>query len=101
MAGMVKNFNAKTDGTSLTQEQYETMFSSGNNTIYAENSELQLTNAWNWGNVNAVPQSGSPALTGASFTGLTGFETVTFRGAFGTQNWAQGWTNWDPVNTNY
>ena len=100
-AGMVKNFNAKTDGTSLTQEQYETMFSSGNNTIYAENSELQLTNAWNWGNVNAVPQSGSPALTGASFTGLTGFETVTFRGAFGTQNWAQGWTNWDPVNTNY
>lgn len=101
MAGMVKNFNAKTDGTSLTQEQYETMFSSGNNTLYAENSELKLTNAWNWGNVNAMPQSDSPALTGASFTGLTGFETVTFRGAFGTQNWAQGWTNWDPVNANY
>lgn len=101
MAGMVKNFNTKTDGTSLTQEQYETMFNSGNNTLYAENSELQLTNAWNWGDVNAMPQSGSPALTGASFTELTGFETVTFRGAFGTQNWAQGWTNWDPVNTNY
>ncbi|HQE55169.1 MAG TPA: hypothetical protein PLA63_10350, partial [Tenuifilum sp.] len=101
MAGMVKNFNAKTDGTSLTQAQYETMFNAGNNTLYAENTQLQLTNAWNWGNVNAMPQSGSPALTGASFTGLTGFETVTFRGAFGTQNWAQGWTNWDPVNTNY
>jgi len=48
-----------------------------------------------------MPQSGSPALSGASFTGLTGFEVVTYRGAFGTQNWAQGWTNWDPKNAQY
>lgn len=101
MAGMVKNYNAKTDGTSLTQEQYETMFAAGNNTLYTENADLKLTNAWNWGNVNPMPQAGSPALSGASFTGLTGFETVTFRGGFGTQNWTEGWCNWDPQNTNY
>jgi hypothetical protein len=101
MAGMIKNYNAKTDGTSLTQEQYETMFAAGNNTLYTENADLKLTNAWNWGNVNPMPQAGSPALSGASFTGLTGFETVTFRGGFGTQNWTEGWCNWDPQNTNY
>ncbi|HBI80528.1 MAG TPA: hypothetical protein DDY04_00905 [Bacteroidales bacterium] len=101
VAGMIKDFNAKTDGTSLTQAEYEAMFVDGENTLYTENSELQLTNAWNWGNVNAMPQSGSPALSGASFTGLTGFEVVTYRGAFGTQNWAQGWTNWDPKNAQY
>lgn len=101
MAGMIKNYNAKTDGTSLTQEQYETMFAAGNNTLYTENADLKLTNAWNWGNVNPMPQAGSPALSGASFTGLTGFETVTFRGGFGTQNWTEGWCNWDPQNTKY
>ncbi|MEW5845658.1 MAG: T9SS C-terminal target domain-containing protein [Bacteroidota bacterium] len=101
MAGMIKNYNAKTDGTSLTQEQYETMFTAGNNTLYTENTDLKLTNAWNWGNVNPMPQAGSPALSGASFTGLTGFETVTFRGGFGTQNWTEGWCNWDPKNTKY
>lgn len=101
MAGMIKNFNAKTDGTSLTQAEYETMFNAGNNTLYTENADLKLANAWNWGNVNPMPQAGSPALSGASFTGLTGFDVVTFRGAFGTQNWTEGWCNWDPQNTQY
>ncbi|HDP75443.1 MAG TPA: hypothetical protein ENN49_06170 [Bacteroidales bacterium] len=101
MAGMIKNYNAKTDGTCLTQELYETMFTAGNNTLYTENTDLKLTNAWNWGNVNPMPQAGSPAHNGASFTGLTGFETVTFRGGFGTQNWTEGWYNWDRQNTTY
>ncbi|RNI33197.1 T9SS C-terminal target domain-containing protein [Rufibacter immobilis] len=48
-----------------------------------------------------LPQTGSPALTGASFAGLTGFEEVAYIGAFGTTNWTTGWTNWDPQNTDY
>ncbi|GAA4306059.1 T9SS C-terminal target domain-containing protein [Nibribacter koreensis] len=48
-----------------------------------------------------MPTAGSMALTGASFTGLTGFENVTHLGAFGTTNWTTGWTNWDPQNTDY
>jgi hypothetical protein len=45
--------------------------------------------------------AGSIAKTGASFTGLTGFEAVAFRGAMDTNNWATGWTNFDPQNKVY
>ena len=54
---------------------------------------------------NLLPPTGSPLLTGASFTNprLTDsfFTAVTFRGAFGTTNWTSGWCNWDPQNTVY
>ncbi|WEK35239.1 MAG: hypothetical protein P0Y53_22340 [Candidatus Pseudobacter hemicellulosilyticus] len=43
-------------------------------------------------------QAGSPALTGASFTGLTGVTVVAYKGAFaqtgGSSNWTTGWTKW-------
>ncbi|PJJ54497.1 T9SS type A sorting domain-containing protein [Hymenobacter chitinivorans] len=50
--------------------------------------------------------------TGAAFTNakLTGagnggpnstFDVVTYRGAFGSTNWATGWTNFNPQNTCY
>ncbi|MFH1119328.1 MAG: hypothetical protein V1775_05855 [Bacteroidota bacterium] len=29
------------------------------------------------------------------------FEKTTYVGAFGTSDWTQGWTNWDPQNTAY
>ena len=35
-----------------------------------------------------TPNTGSILLSGANFTGLSGFETVTYRGAFGTTDWA-------------
>lgn len=47
---------------------------------------------------NLVPLSGSPLLGTASFTGLSGFTTVTYRGAFadGTgTNWMATWTKWN------
>jgi hypothetical protein len=41
-------------------------------------------------------------LTGASFTGLTGFDsTPAYRGAFGTTDWTTGWANWNPSVTDY
>lgn len=40
------------------------------------------------------------ALTGATWTGKTADaffdKTVTFKGAFGTENWAAGWANFNP-----
>lgn len=49
-----------------------------------------------------LPATGSPALSGASFTGMNAFfSTTTYRGAFGTSNWTSGWCNWDPQNTVY
>lgn len=51
---------------------------------------------------NFLPATGSPALTGASFTGMNSFFTpTTFRGAMGTTNWTTGWANWDPQNNSY
>ncbi|QKG80317.1 T9SS C-terminal target domain-containing protein [Tenuifilum thalassicum] len=101
MAGMIKNYNVKTDGSSLTEQEYDAMFTNGNNTLFDENSQLKISNSWNWGNVNPLPESGSPVLNGASFEGLTGFEQVSFRGAFGSTNWTAQWCNWDPQNTAY
>lgn len=53
---------------------------------------------------NFVPQTGSTLLAGAvASTKLTGgfFVTTTYRGAFGTDNWTTGWTNFNPQNTDY
>jgi hypothetical protein len=54
---------------------------------------------------NLLPASGSPLLSGASFTNsrLTDsfFTPTTYRGAFGTVNWTSGWCNWNPQNTVY
>ena len=52
-------------------------------------------------NPSFIPQSGSILLSGANFTGLTGFDQVHFIGAFGTEDWTKGWCNFDPQNTDY
>ena len=49
-----------------------------------------------------TPAAGSPLLGAASFTGWTGFDVVTYIGAFdGTNNWLSGWTCFDPQNQQY
>lgn len=49
-----------------------------------------------------LPVANSALLSGASFTGLTGFTTVSYIGAFAANDtWATGWTNFDPNNTDY
>jgi len=55
------------------------------------------------------PLNGAPTLiptgatltTGADFTGYTGFEAVTYKGAFGTTDWTSGWVSWNPGVTDY
>ncbi len=52
-----------------------------------------------------MPQTGSPLLSAANFEEtLLGswFEKVSYIGAFSPDNnWLQGWTNFDPQNTDY
>jgi hypothetical protein len=48
-----------------------------------------------------LPNSGAALLSGAVAFGTaelpsTFFTTVTFRGAFGTDNWTANWTEWNP-----
>lgn len=51
---------------------------------------------------NFLPKAGSPALSGASFTGMNSFFTSgSFLGAIGTSDWTAKWTNWDPQNAAY
>lgn len=55
---------------------------------------------------NFVQINGSPALTGAAFTNAKLADaffdkTVTFKGAFGTTNWAEGWASFNPQTIAY
>lgn len=54
---------------------------------------------------NALPAANSPALTGALFADAdvadAFFDKVTFRGAFGTANWMQGWTSFTAQTNEY
>lgn len=55
------------------------------------------------GRPNFLLKSGSPAASGADFTGLGSFFTnVSYKGAFdGTNDWTAGWTNWSAETTAY
>ena len=54
------------------------------------------------GRPNYLLKAGSPALSGASFAGLTGFQNVSYRGAFdGTNDWTSGWATFDAENNTY
>jgi hypothetical protein len=81
-------------------------FASGkNNDTLSTSAELKINDPFNLSNPNFMPMSGSPVLNKASFANAklqgTFFEPVSFIGAFGNDNWMQGWTNFDPQNTVY
>jgi hypothetical protein len=68
----------------------------------ASGDDAKLTSPYYSTSPNFLPATGSPVLTGASFTGMNAFfTTVAFRGAMGTNNWTDKWTNWDPQNKAY
>lgn len=73
------------------------------NAVLAANTDLMMAgDPYNLSAPNFQPAAGSPLLTGANFTGLTGFEAVTYRGAFdGTTDWTAGWTNFNPQTADY
>jgi hypothetical protein len=79
--------------------------SSSNNEVVPNASALQLNNYISETAFNLLPTSTSPLLNGASFTApkLNNpyFDVVNFRGAFGTTNWMENWTNFDPQNEPY
>jgi hypothetical protein len=78
-----------------------------NNLLNQQVSTLSIDNLVNFSRLSTpvlLPGASSLLLTGAVFTGKAVnpfFERVNFRGAFGTTNWAEGWTNFDPNNADY
>jgi len=66
-------------------------------------SELKLKDGRKVG-ANYMPDADSPVLGAAAWNVLTDsyFEHTDYIGAFGTDdNWLEGWTNFDPNNTDY
>ena len=73
--------------------------------------ELVLSGLTTFSKITApdvLPGAGSPLLGAAHFTidskaGNEPFfdKTVTFAGAFGTEDWTKGWANWDPQFADY
>ncbi len=93
----------------ITNDQASTYFQAAdrsNQIIQSTNLASLLLNADNFNLTapNFLPQSGSPLLTGAVTGGKltsTFLTSVSYRGAFGTDNWLAGWTNLNPQNTDY
>lgn len=75
------------------------------NSLFTQPAEVMLEDAFKINDPNFTLKSGSPALTGADFTNSrlnnSFFEKVSYRGAFGTSRWDEGWTNYDPKTTVY
>jgi hypothetical protein len=75
------------------------------------NADVMLTNAYsgymtnNWNPAFFQPITGSPALNSSKVTNVnlvdSYFSNVSFRGAFGADNWAANWTNFRPDTVNY
>lgn len=74
------------------------------NSVLANVGDLQLTTPVTMNAPSLLPNGGSPLLSGADFSGNAAdpfFQQVSFKGAFGTEDWTSGWCNWDPQNTAY
>lgn len=75
------------------------------NELIAQSTGFQLADPYNYDEPNPMPKQISPLQTGANFESSyfsdPFFAKVTFRGAFGNENWLSGWTNFTPLKTNY
>lgn len=84
--------------TGWTQTDMNNWFNTAayNNSILTNSSDVKLTDPFNeTGNPDYTPMTGSPLLSGSSFSQsrLSGFQSVTYRGAVGPgDTWWKGWT---------
>lgn len=66
--------------------------------------DFKATGNANAGTPNFTVKAGSAAASGALFTDTkltSGFETVAYKGAFGTTDWSAGWAHYDPQTLAY
>ncbi len=88
--------------TVFTSAQLQAFAAAQGNTVLASRDDVQLTDPFNLTSPNFLPKPGSPALSGADFTGMdVFFSSTTYRGAFGATNWMEGWTSFNPKTNSY
>lgn len=91
-----------TAGATITADQVKAKAEANGCITYTDANDIMLEAPFNWDAPNYLPKSGSPALSGAAFTGMDAFfTTVTYRGAFGSTNWLTGWTSFTPQTNTY
>lgn len=104
LAGMVSNYIEDTHATAT--PGFNAAYWPVNNSVLTTNAELGLTAPFTLGapKFNATSTSsyvyGKAAFTHERVSGSF-FDKVTYIGAFGTEDWTQGWCNFDPQNTVY
>lgn len=98
-------FLAGNGALSYTTATLTTYAGTKNNVTLTAAADAKLTDPFNTTTPNFLPATGSPALTGVNFAGtdLTNsfFTAVTYKGAFGTTDWASGWAIWNSQNRTY
>ena len=103
LAGNLRAVNASTSGGSNPVATRSKLFASANDSILS--SAGVFVNPFNYTNPNFMPASGSPANSGAAFTGSKindpFFTPTTYKGAMGTTDWTNCWCNFDPQNADY
>lgn len=93
---------------------FETALRTNNNNVFSTTlwGDAVITNPFkyssdfaNAGTPDFTVKAGSIAETGAAFTNAkvtdAFFDKVTYRGAFGSTNWASGWAHFDPQTLPY
>lgn len=89
-------------GGVITAAAVKTKAEANGGITYTNAADIMLTAPFNVDAPNYLPMTGSPALTGANFTGADAFFTaVAYRGAFGTTNWLTGWASFTPQTNAY
>jgi hypothetical protein len=89
-------------GGVISAADVKTKVEAAGTTTYSNPNDIMLEAPFNWDNPNYMPKAGSPALSGANFSGMdVFFNTVTYRGAFGTTNWLTGWASFTPQTNAY
>jgi PKD repeat protein len=106
LAGNIRAVNASTSGGSNPSLTRSKIFANANDSLAS--SAGVLADPFNYSNPNFAPAVGSPALTGASFSGARisdpFFTPTSYRGALSPiadSNWTNCWCNFDPQNANY
>jgi|694.fasta_scaffold05876_2 PKD repeat protein len=106
LAGNIRSINASATGGSNPTATRSKVFANANDSIFS--GAGILADPFNYSNPNFAPVAGSPATSGASFSGARisdpYFQPTAYRGALGSNpdsNWTNCWCNFDPQNTNY
>ena len=109
LAGCTTNFGTKSGEWTATEETTWFNTTDFKNATMTGNSDLMVENPFNLTAPNFLLKSGSPLKTGSYWYSPAAantiddpfFNHVSYRGAFGTDNWTAGWANFDPQTTTY